>query len=238
MKSSAEKAAAAEGGSASVARLAGELWGATNGEIEFHAVGHSAGAIFHAFFLPLLVAQRPAGVPPVQVRTLHFLAPAITNDLFKSQLLPLIGPNRPIQRLTEYTMTDEREQADASMKPYGKSLLYLVSNAFEDAQPTPILGLQKSLKSDLQLIRFFGIAGTQRMADITYSTTDQTTPINARTESITHGGFDNDVATMTSVVRRVLQAPDTTDVVEYFEDEIPGFARTKPARSASEIVGV
>jgi hypothetical protein len=238
MKTSAEKATAPDGGSSLVARFARELWQATNGEIEFHALGHSAGAIFHAFLLPLLVEPRPAGNPPVQVRTLHLLAPAITNDLFKSQLLPLIGPGRPISRLTEYTMTDEREQADASLKPYGKSLLYLVSNAFEDAQPTAVLGLQKSLKTDLALIRFFGLGGTQRMADITYSTTDQSTPHNARTESITHGGFDNDVATMTSVVRRVLEAPDTTDVVEYFEDEISGFERTAAGTAPPEIAGV
>ena len=68
-------------------------------------------------------------------------------------------------------MTDELEQADSSMRPYGKSLLYLVSGAFEDAVPTKILGLQKSLKQDLQLIRFFGLAGTEKVADIVFSKT-------------------------------------------------------------------
>jgi Clostripain family len=225
MKKSAEKAADPDGGGRLVADLAGKLWKAMNGEIEFHALGHSAGSILHAYFLPLLVAPKPAGVPRVDVRTLHFLAPAITTDLFKDRLKKLIGQGQPITRLTTYTMSDELEQSDSSLKPYGKSLLYLVSNAFEDAVPTPILGLQKSLKQDLQLIRFFGLAGTEKVADIVFSGTPDGAPPSARSQSITHGGFDNDVATMTSVIRRVLDGPDTQAVTDYFEESIPGFAR-------------
>ena len=122
----------------------------------------------------------------------------------------LIGPGQPITRLTTYTMNDELEQDDQSLHPYGKSLLYLVSQAFEDAVPTPILGLQKSLKQDLPLIRFFGLAGTEKVADIVFPQTAAAAPLNARTQSITHGGFDNDIATMTSVIRRVLDVADAT----------------------------
>ena len=223
MKSSAERAAAADGGAALVAKLAGQLWKDFEGALEFHALGHSAGAIFHAFFLPVLVAQRPAGVPSVDVRTLHLLAPAITTELFKTRLRPLVGAGQPITRLTTYTMTDQFEQDDDTVAPYGKSLLYLVSHAFEDKESTPLVGLQKSLKSDLQMIRFFGLAGTEKVADITFAKTAPGTPLNARTESITHGGFDDDVATMTSVIRRVLDVPDGTAVVDYFEEMVPGF---------------
>jgi len=226
IKSSAESAAVTDGGSRLVARCAGELWKETAGAIEFHALGHSAGSIFHAFFLPLLVDQKPAGVPPVDVRTVHLLAPAITTDLFKSSLMSLTGSGRPITHLTTYTMDDQHEQDDESLKPYGKSLLYLVSQAFEDKEATPILGLQKSLKGDLKLIRFFGLAGTEKAADIAFSTTGEATPLNARSLSITHGDFDNDVATMTSVIRRVLDVPDSTAVVDYFEDVVPGFDRS------------
>ncbi len=233
MKNSARKAADPDGGGRLVAELAGKLWKATNGQIEFHALGHSAGAILHAFFLPLLVAQKLAGVPPVDVRTLHFLAPAITTELFKDGLKKLIGPGQPITRHTTYTMTDELEQDDSSLKPYGKSLLYLVSNAFEDAVPTPILGLQKSLKQDLSLIRFFGLAGTEKVADIIFSKTSGSAPRKARSQSITHGGFDNDIPTMTSVIRGVLDVPDTQAVTDYFEDSIPGFARAAVGIGAS-----
>jgi hypothetical protein len=238
MKSSAASAAATDGGSTLVARCAGDLWKTTGGAIEFHALGHSAGAIFHAFFLPLLVAQKPAGVPPVDVRTVHLLAPAITTDLFKTRLLNLTGPGQPITRLTVYTMNDEHEQDDESLKPYGKSLLYLVSQAFEDEEVTPILGLQKSLKTDLKLVRFFGLAGTEKAADIAFATTGDNTPRNARTRSITHGGFDNDVATMTSVIRRVLDAADTTAVIDYFEDAVPGFDRSAVGIIPPQVAGV
>jgi len=225
MKSGAEKASASDGAAALIAALAGVLWKELKGEIEFHALGHSAGAIFHAFFLPLLVGQRPPGVPPVDVRTLHLLAPALTTELFKARLQKLIGQGQPITSLTTYTMTDELEQRDDSLRPYGKSLLYLVSQAFEDEVPASILGLQKSLKSDLQLIRFFGLAGTEKVGHITFSPSPAGTPLNARTESITHGGFDNDIATMTSVIRRVLDVPDSDAVVDYFEESISGFER-------------
>jgi hypothetical protein len=225
MKKSAQKAADPDGGSRLVAELAAKLWKATRGTIEFHALGHSAGSIFHAFFLPLLVAQKPAGVPQVDVRTLHFLAPASTTDLFKKRLKPLIGSGQPITSLTMYTMTDELEQDDSSIRAYGKSLLYLVTNAFEDAVPTPILGLQMNLKKDLPLIRFFGLAGTEKVSDIVFSTTADGAPLNARSHSTRHGGFDNDIETMTSVIRRVLDVSDSTPVVDYFEESVPGFAR-------------
>jgi hypothetical protein len=225
MKKSAEQAAAAGGGAHLVAGLAGALWKALDGEIEFHALGHSAGSIFHAHFLPLLVGQPSGGAPPLGVRTLHFLAPAATTDLFKTRLKPLIGPGQPITQLAMYTMTDELEQADASMRPYGKSLLYLVSKSFEDAVPTPILGLQHSLRHDLALIRFFGLAGPAKVADVVFSKTSAGAAPRDRSTSITHGGFDNDIPTMTSAVRRVLDAGDSAAVVDYFEDAVPGFDR-------------
>jgi hypothetical protein len=225
MKKNAEAAAASGGGARLVAEAAGRLWKEMRGGIEFHALGHSAGSILHAYFLPQLVAQRPAGVPPVDVRTLHFLAPAATIPLFKTRLQKLIGPGQPITRLTMYTMTDELERADSTVEPYGKSLLYLVSRAFEDDVPTPILGMQESLKRDLQMIRFLGLAGTEKVADVVFSRTGGSAPLDTRSESVTHGGFDNDVATMTSVARRVLDVPNTTEVVEYFEESIPGFDR-------------
>jgi hypothetical protein len=226
MKKSAEKSAGADGGARLVASLAGGLWKKLRGEIEFHALGHSAGAIFHAHFLPQLVAERTSGVPPVEVRTLHLLAPAITTGLFKKNLLDLVGSGKPITGLTMYTMTDELEQADDA-GPYSKSLLYLVSRSFEDDVPTPILGMQEALKRDLQLIRFFGLAGTQKVADAVFSKSSISAALRDRSESMTHGGFDNDIATMTSMIRRVLDLPETSEAIEYFEEAVPGF--DKPA---------
>ena len=87
------------------------------------------------------------------------------------------------------------------------------------------------------MIRFFGLAGTEKVADIVFSKTDPASPFAARSESITHGGFDNDIATMTSLARRVLGAADSDAIVDYFEEVVPGFDRaaigTAPAAPPS-----
>jgi hypothetical protein len=224
MKRSAESSAASGGGSRLLAECSAKLWADRGGDLEFHAIGHSAGSIMLAYFLPLLLAGRPRQSPAIAVRSLHFLAPAITNDFFKSALQKLIGPGKAIGHLTMYTMTDELERADHSMRPYGKSLLYLVRASFEPRTSMPLLGLQESLNRDLTLIRFFGLAGREKIADVIYSRSAPTAAPAERSESATHGGFDNDVATMTSVARRILGIP-SDPVVDYFEEAIPGFDR-------------
>ena len=48
-------------------------------------------------------------------------------------------------KLLVANLTDAAERADPSCKPYGHSLLYLVSRSFEDRKETPILGLERDL---------------------------------------------------------------------------------------------
>ena len=225
MKSSAEKASASDGGAALVATLAGALWKELEGDIEFHALGHSAGAIFHAFFLPLLVGQRPPGVPPVDVRTLHLLAPALTTELFKTRLQKLTGQGQPITSVTTYTMTDELEQSDDSLRPYGKSLLYFVSRHSRTRCRRVFSVCRRASNPISSSSASSGSAGTEKVGHVTFSQSPAGTSLNARTESVTHGGFDNDIPTMTSVIRRVLDVPDSGAVVDYFEESIPGFER-------------
>ncbi|WP_175429708.1 peptidoglycan recognition protein family protein [Azospirillum argentinense] len=70
MKRHAERSSDAEGGARYVAERLGRFCQANKKEVELHAVGHSAGAIFHSHFLPAcLDAQTPA------FRTVSFLAP-------------------------------------------------------------------------------------------------------------------------------------------------------------------
>ena len=118
-----------------------------------------------------------------------------------------------------YTMNKSHEQADTA-GPYKKSLLYLVSRAFETAQPTGILGLEESLRDDLKLIRYFGLAGNQKRADVLFSKTGPEAPLHSRTLSTSHGGFDDDVATMSSMMRRVLGVPDSTAIVDFFQEPL------------------
>lgn len=160
---------------------------------ELHVVGHSAGSIFAAHALPHLLGL---GVP---LKSLHFLAPAITVSLFKRLVLPFVRDGRcPIPSL--FLLGDEDERND-SVGPYGKSLLYLVSNAFEGRREVPILGMEKFLAADDEVGRLaqrtvgghpaLVIAGRGHGAAST-------------SRSTTHEGFDNDPFTLNSILRRVL----------------------------------
>ena len=93
-----------------------------------------------------------------------------------------------------YILSEEQEAED-TVGPYGHSLLWLVSNAFEDERGTPILGMKHYLK---------GRAGLRQsaFAEIIESAGKKAT--GAECTSETHGGFDNDVATMNAVLTRIL----------------------------------
>jgi len=116
---------------------------------EIHVIGHSAGSIFHAHLIKLLCESVSLGNGVMPIKTCTLWAPAMTADLFKQTYLPLIGNG--IERFSLFTMDDKTEQDDNCGKIYNKSLLYLVSNAFE-AKPriplfrdgVPILGWKNS----------------------------------------------------------------------------------------------
>lgn len=211
MKLSAERAfLPRQGGTFFVDQLTA-FWRDHSANMEIHAVGHSAGSIFHAYFLNLL-CSKPSN-PPIQVKTLHFLAPAVTVDLFKEQLVPLIGGR--IQKLTEYTMQKDFELADNVGRIYRKSLLYLVSRSFEDSPEMPILGLEESIRRDPDMVRFFGLLGRKRAGEILFSV-QENGPRNS-TVSKTHGDFDNDRFTMGGVMRRILDVSDDQQIIEFPE---------------------
>lgn len=165
--------------------------------VALHGVGHSAGAIFHAHLVPALLG---AGL---SVESLHFLAPAIRVDRFKWHLKGPIEAGQ-VKRFHMFTMSEEAELAD-SVGPYRKSLLYLVSRACEPQDDTPILGLQAAIDADGDLPTFF----ERPEVELQYSVFRDLPP-NLLTRSTTHGGFDNDRYTMSSVLRRVKTVDDTT----------------------------
>jgi hypothetical protein len=169
---------------------------------ELHVVGHSAGSIFAAYALPWLVSS---GVP---FTTLQFMAPAMTTALFRETVLPAIKAKRcPHPSL--YVLSDVGE-LDDDVWAYGKSLLYLVSNAFEGRRETPLLGMERFI-ADLP-------AGDGSLVDAELRTlfsrkvdglpslivAGAAGPAGAVSRSETHGGFDNDPDTLNSVLRRIL----------------------------------
>jgi hypothetical protein len=204
MKLSAEAASGANGGARFVADKLADFAGRYHkafgeSEVKLHGVGHSAGSIFHAHFLP---AALDAGAPGFE--TLHFLAPAIRVDAFHERLAPRLGDG--IDHLALFTMRKELERDDTCAGIYRKSLLYLIHHALEREKETPILGLEESLRADAATADLFGLGGAESdRAEVIFSKTQTISGRNATTAT-THGGFDNDAPTMQSVLRRILDA--------------------------------
>jgi len=177
-------------------------------EIEVHACGHSAGSIFHAHFIPCALEH---GVP--RVDSLHLMAPAVRVDLFRQQLQHRVGKGKGIDKLTMYTMDDGFEKDDDCGKVYRKSLLYLIHHGLEPERNEPILGLERSVRADAGLKQLFGIGGGQGDATVVWSDNGLDGGRSA-SRSRTHGGFDDDPATMGSIARRVLGKADADAIVE------------------------
>ena len=159
-----------------------------------------------------LVADALAKLAKDQDFELHVVgctlwAPACTVQLFKETYLPAVQGGR-IGRLSLFTLTDKAEQDDNCARIYNKSLLYLVSHAFE-AKPRiplirpdgePILGMAKCIEQDAELSKLF--AGGK--AD--WVTAPNNQPLGSTTASTArhHGDFDNDEATVHATLARIL----------------------------------
>jgi pimeloyl-ACP methyl ester carboxylesterase len=160
---------------------------------QLHLVGHSTGAILLAYLLEALEALGPTR----RVRTCSLMAPAATIDLFHSHYRPLLGPQTPfgVDQMTVYNLTDQLERDDNVAAVYRKSLLYLVSRAFEEQTPAPLLGMQTHSAPLPDL--------APGVLEVLYSSGPGP---GVRSASTSHGGFDNDPHTMNDVLRRVLGA--------------------------------
>ena len=187
---------------------------AQRGEWEFHVVAHSAGSIYFAYALEHLLSFEAAGI---NFASVHFMAPAVTTDLFKTLVLPKIKDGScPFPSLF---MLSNVGELDDNVGPYGKSLLYLVSNAFEGGRNIPLLGMQLfldgdrnlDLKADPDLSSLFhgGTVGGHPALVIAGAA-----PVNGSPDpysisrSNSHGGFDNDPDTLNSILLRIIQPPD------------------------------
>lgn len=178
---------------------------------EVHMVAHSAGSIFFAPLVQLLTEQHG-----VRIRSCTLWAPAITMKLFKQYYAPALASGA-IERCSLFTLTDEAERDDHCANIYHKSLLYLVSHAFEERlrdpfrafratahDGEPILGMQKWLERDRDVKRMLG-----RQIDWIQSPNEVAlgSPDAARSRS--HGGFDDDDATLKATLARILDTAST-----------------------------
>lgn len=175
----------------------------TGAKIKLHLAGHSTGAVVIAHLLHT-VSRRT-----LRFETCSLLAPACSIALYRQTFAPVLDGKTEVEigDLTIYNLTDEREKDD-TVAVYRKSLLYLVSNAFEAERETPLLGMEKFADQ---------VPASRQVPTVHYSTGVETS--KARTASRTHGGFDNDPRTMNDILRRVLggkpSTPFTGEVLDY-----------------------
>ena len=137
MKVDAAAASVDGGGGAKFAAGLGKWIADHPDAVTVHAVGHSAGSIFHSHFIPRALEQEQH--PIAAFETVSFLAPAVRVDTFNKKLLEPARKGR-IGRLAVFDMDDDTERDDNCAHIYNKSLLYLVSASFEPQKSTPILG--------------------------------------------------------------------------------------------------
>jgi hypothetical protein len=210
MKYSAERSVGKDGGARYVAHKLAEFVAAADGHpVELHAVGHSAGAVFLSWFIPEVVNASPAGF-----RTVSLLAPAIRADAFVERFGPLMEGGTDVQSLAVFTMRKAYELRDHCAQVYRKSLLYLIHHALEPRRGDPLVGLEASVRADPRLSRLLGVDGAGGPHQVVWSPTEAASGRSA-SRSTSHGGFDNDRATMESVLRRVLGASDTAPIVPF-----------------------
>lgn len=204
-----------EGGLAITAKLLAQLVAKDGAEI--HLVAHSAGAILFAPLVQLLTGTTTIPDGPLKgtkglglkIASCTLWAPALTVDLFKETCMPAIRSGG-IKQFTLFTLADAAEQDDDCAKIYHKSLLYLVSNAFERRvripvfrDGVPILGMEKFIRKDPDLVKLFKLAKTEWIL----SPNAEKPGSNRHATASSHGGFDDDAATVRSTLNRIIGAP-------------------------------
>jgi hypothetical protein len=198
-----------QGGAKLAAKLVAQLQ--SKHGVSVHVVGHSAGSIFHA---PLVSELHRLKVP---IESCTLWAPACTIGLFKEHYLPLIN-GTDIRRFALFALSDKAERDDHCAHIYHKSLLYLVSHAFE-AKPRiplfregePLLGMERCVRADPELAALFKTAHAELIVGPNNEPAGSPRGCGARQ----HGDFDNDSATVQATLRRITGSAARAQPLEF-----------------------
>ena len=178
--------------------------------LEIHLVGHSAGSIILGHLLTLATAR---GLHD-RIGSIHLYAPACT-----VQFATRHYATQPalMERLYMDVLSEQNERDDNVVAIYRKSLLYLVSNALETDLRTPILGMENVFRSDyggwdgssatgevLGLWRQAAkVAGLEKRLTLLGEAKVMQQLPDKRIKA-SHGCFDNDVATISRTLERIV----------------------------------
>jgi hypothetical protein len=199
-----------------------QTWGDA---LELHLVGHSAGSIILGRLLSLLT-QRGLGE---SITSLHLYAPACT-VAFANQ--HYAAHEALMKRLHVHVLSDDNERDDSVAGIYRKSLLYLVSNALETDQRTPILGLAHVTRPDYggwdgasstaaTLSNWRQAAAAAGLAK-RWETVSHAKVLTSRAPethiAASHGSFDNNIEVFGKTLERITGGPLLNPV-----DDLRGF---------------
>ena len=185
------------------------------GNVRIHLAGHSAGSVFHA---NLLDRFAEAGLA---VDTMSLMAPAITVAEFAERALPRLGPGKTVRRFTSFNLSDRLELDDDlglhGFTIYHKSIMYLVSRALErpaaGATEVPLLGMTRFWEQPFRGSPSLRAAVEAAGGALVVSRSSA--PVDGRSDATGHAAFDEDSATMTSVVMRARNAAQGPDRFAY-----------------------
>jgi hypothetical protein len=183
-------------GSETLAIWLTEMARKNSAKLKVHLCGHSTGGILLARLLETMEDLAPT----LRIASCTLFAPAATVGLFESHYYPYLitrPENFGLDRMQVFNLSDRLERDDTVGEVYRKSLLYLVSRAFEERVPEAILGMQCDMDELLEKPK---MAAVKDRFSVHYSEGRS----DAVTASTTHGGFDNDVASMNSLLRTIL----------------------------------
>jgi len=189
--------------------------------LQLHLAGHSAGAILLGHLLERLMQSGATKRPKVASCTLF--APACSVGFANTRYGAADTSGLlALEKLWINCLQDRIEKRDALPAPstplYGKSLLYLVSRALDDARKMPILGLERA--HDPKYVADGDQWDDDRLADVkawqtlwlgrggtsrTVVVAEQDVPhtrIGGRTQA-THGSFDNNIDIWTATLERI-----------------------------------
>ncbi|KAA3624792.1 MAG: alpha/beta hydrolase [Bacteroidetes bacterium] len=170
---------------------------------KIHLIGHSAGSIA---ICEMVKTAHQANLT-LTFRNMAFLAPACTFDLFKESI---IERENIFQNFYLFNMLDEVEQKDPLVPVlYKRSLLYLVSGAFERNQAgkeevdKPLMGMHRFFSGESpfndDLSRHILDFMDRDDVHAIYSVTPDNAEAGRRSSAAKHGDFDDDEETLESL---------------------------------------
>jgi hypothetical protein len=175
---------------------------------EIHLVGHSAGSIFLAPLIQFLTVDCA-----LTIETCTLWAPACTVGVFRQFYVPAAGPAKKIKRFSLFTLDDTTERADNCAEIYHKSLLYLVSDAFEaqiripliHPDGEPLLGMEKFVSKPDSLSAGSSIAQWLQQSGYDWIKSPNQEPKGSDDAAGArhHGDFSTDEAVLLATIARI-----------------------------------